>query len=112
MQQQYNLLSEQIKNKTLKYTQNKNFTTYIQAKAEGERVNTYLSASAKQNNSSRYISKLKDTDSTGTTTFITQPTKVLEKVSAYYQDLYSTKASHATGKIKKFLSVPRPLFLT
>ena len=102
-QLQYDLLSEQITTKTTQYTQNKNFTTYIQAKAEGERVNTYLSASAKQNNGSRYISKLKDTDATGRTHYTTQPAKVLEKISTYYQDLYSTKSSHTTGKIKKFL---------
>ena len=83
IQLQYDLLSEQIKTKTTQYTQNKNFTTYTQAKAEGERVNTYLSASAKQNHGSRYISKLEDTDAAGNITHITKPAKVLEKISSY-----------------------------
>ena len=101
--QQYELLNNQIDNVKEQYTQNKNFTTNTHAKAEGERINTFLSASAKQNNSSRYISKLKTIDKDGTTKYITQPAEILVTVSDYYQELYSSKTTHTTGKIKKFL---------
>ena len=93
-----------VQNELTDITQNLRFTHNVHTKCEGEKINPFLCASAKQKQSTRYISKLTETDKHGQQTTITSQPEVLNTVTSFYQQLYTSKKTHKTGKIKKFLN--------